>query len=109
MNFPHALVVSITMKTPILPGRPTVAEIDLGALAFNYRQLRKRISKGVKILAVVKADAYGHGALPISLKLEKLGVEYLGVAISDEGVQLRKGGGKAPILILGGSYEGEAE
>ena len=109
MNFPYSLVVSITMKTPILSGRPTIAEIDLSALAFNYRQLRKRISKGVKILAVVKADAYGHGALPISLKLEKLGVEYLGVAISDEGVQLRKGGVKAPILILGGIYEGEAD
>jgi len=109
MNFFYSLVVSITMKRPILSGRPTVAEIDLGALAFNYRQLRKRIPKGVKILAVVKADAYGHGALPISLKLEKLGVEYLGVAISDEGVQLRKGGVKAPILILGGIYEGEAD
>ena len=109
MNFFYSLVVSITMKRPILSGRPTVAEIDLGALAFNYRQLRKRIPKGVKILAVVKADAYGHGALPISLKLEKLGVKYLGVAISDEGVQLRKGGVKAPILILGGIYEGEAD
>ena len=52
-------------------GRPTVAEIDLGALAFNYRQIQKRIPKGVKLLAVVKADAYGHGAIPISLKLEQ--------------------------------------
>jgi alanine racemase len=86
-------------------GRPTVAEIDLGSLEFNYRQLQKRIPEGVKLLAVVKADAYGHGAIPISLKLEKLGVAYLGVAISDEGVELRKGGVKAPILILGGIYK----
>ena len=86
-------------------GRPTVAEIDLGSLEFNYRQLRKRIPEGVKLLAVVKADAYGHGAIPISRKLEKLGVAYLGVAISDEGVELRKGGVKAPILILGGIYK----
>jgi alanine racemase len=83
-------------------GRPTVAEIDLGSLEYNYRQLRKRIPRGVKLLAVVKADA-------ISLKLEKLGVEYLGVAISDEGVELRKGGVKAPILVLGGIYTGDVD
>ena len=86
-------------------GRPTVAEIDLGALAFNYRQVQKKIPKGVKILGVVKADAYGHGAVPVSRKLEELGVEYLGVAMSDEGVQLRKGGIKTPILLLGGTYQ----
>jgi alanine racemase len=90
-------------------GRPTVAEIDLGALAFNYRQLQKRIPKGVKLLAVVKADAYGHGAIPISLKLEKLGVDYLGVAIPEEGEELRRGGIKVPILILGGIYEGDLD
>ena len=86
-------------------GRPTVAEIDFGSLEFNYRQLQKRIPEGVNLLAVVKADAYGHGAVPISRKLEKFGVAYLGVAISDEGVELRKGGVKAPILILGGIYK----
>ncbi|NWF91589.1 MAG: alanine racemase [Syntrophaceae bacterium] len=92
-----------------LSARPTVAEIDLGSLEFNYRQLRRRIPKEVKILAVVKADAYGHGAVPISRRLERLGVEYLGVAISDEGVELRKGGVKVPILILGGIYDGDAD
>ncbi len=88
-------------------GRPTIAEIDLGALAFNYRQIQKKLTKGVKLLAVVKADAYGHGAVPVSLRLEKLGVEYLGVAISEEGVALRKGGVKAPILVLGGMSGGD--
>jgi len=57
----------------------------------------------------VKADAYGHGAIPISRKLESLGVAYLGVAISDEGVELRKGGVKAPILILGGIYKEDVD
>jgi alanine racemase len=90
-------------------GRPTVAEIDLKALAFNYRQLRRKVPKGVRLLAVVKADAYGHGAVPISLELERLGVEFLGVAISDEGVELRRGGVKAPILVLGGIYEGDVD
>jgi alanine racemase len=97
------------MKTSISTGKPTVAEVNLKALEFNYRQIQKKIPKGVNILAVVKADAYGHGAIPVSLKLEKLGVEYLGVAISDEGVELRKGGVKAPILILGGIYKEDGD
>jgi len=90
-------------------GRPTIAEIDLGALAFNYRQIQKRIPKGVKILGVVKADAYGHGAIPISRKLEQLGVEYLGVAMSDEGVHLRQGGIITPVLLLGGIYQEDVD
>ena len=97
------------MKTPLSSGRPTVGEVDLGALEFNYRQIQKRIPVGVKLLAVVKADAYGHGAIPVSLRLEKLGVEYLGVAIPEEGVELRRGGVKAPILVLGGVYGGDVE
>jgi alanine racemase len=92
------------MNSVLPPGRPTVAEIDLNALAFNYRQIRKRTPKGAKLLAVVKADAYGHGAIPVSLKLEKLGVEYLGVAIPEEGIELRKGGVNTPILVLGGIF-----
>ena len=97
------------MKIPKAFGRPTIAEIDLRSLEYNYRQLKKRIPEGVKLLAVVKANAYGHGAIPISRKLEKLGVAYLGVAISDEGVELRKGGVKAPILILGGIYKEDVD
>ena len=94
--------------TPSRPtGRPTAAEIDLKALAFNYRQIKKRILKGARIMGIVKADAYGHGAVPVALELEKLGAEYLGVAMCEEGVELRKGGVKAPILILGGIYSEE--
>ena len=102
-------VRNIVMKMSLSSGRPTVGEVDLGALEFNYRQIRKRIPEGVKLLAVVKADAYGHGAIPVSLKLEKLGVEYLGVAITEEGVELRRGGVKAPILVLGGIFGGEVD
>jgi alanine racemase len=99
----------MSMKKFVPSGRPTVGEVDLTALAFNYRQIKKRIPKGVKLLAVVKADAYGHGAIPVSLKLEKLGVEYLGVAISEEGAELRKGGVNAPILVLGGIFGREVD
>jgi alanine racemase len=88
-------------------GRPTVAEIDLRALEFNYRQIQKKVPRGTKILGVVKADAYGHGSLRVSLTLEALGIEYLGVAIPDEGIELRKGGVKTPILILGGVFSKE--
>jgi len=97
------------MNMSFSSGRPTVGEVDLGALEFNYRQIKKRIPEDVKLLAVVKADAYGHGAVPVSLRLERLGVEYLGVAIPEEGVELRKGGVKAPILVLGGIFGGEVD
>jgi len=97
------------MWSKSLLGRPTVAEIDLDSLDYNYSQIRRRLPKGVKMLAVVKADAYGHGAGPISKRLEKLGVEFLGVATAEEGVELRKWGVKSPILILGGIYGKEVE
>ncbi|MFB0505778.1 MAG: alanine racemase [Thermodesulfobacteriota bacterium] len=87
--------------------RPTVAEIDLDALAHNYHQIRSRVHSGVKILAVVKDNAYGHGAVVIARELERLGVDLLGVAIAEEGVELRDGGIKKPILILSGIYEEE--
>jgi alanine racemase len=89
--------------------RPTVAEIDLDALAHNYHQIRRRVHPGVKILAVVKDNAYGHGAVVVARELERLGVDLLGVAIAGEGVELRDGGIKKPILILSGIYEEEID
>ena len=81
--------------------RRTWAEIDLDALAHNYHQARKRIGPNVKYLGVVKADAYGHGALQVAKKLEELGADYLAVSSLDEARELRHGGVGAPILILG--------
>ena len=81
--------------------RRTWAEIDLDALAHNYRQARKRTGPNVKYLGVVKADAYGHGALQVAKKLEELGTDYLAVSSLDEARELRHGGVNAPILILG--------
>lgn len=81
--------------------RRTWAEIDLDALAWNYNIARSRIGSGVKYLGVVKADAYGHGAVQIARKLEELGTDYLAVSSLDEARELRNGGIQAPILILG--------
>lgn len=81
--------------------RRTWAEIDLDALAHNYHQARLRTGPNVKYLGVVKADAYGHGAVQVARKLEQLGAEYLAVSSLDEARELRHAGVEAPILILG--------
>ena len=70
----------------------TRAEIDIGALEHNYNYLKSRIDKGIKVIAVVKADAYGHGATTVSHALEEMGVDALAVATIDEAVALRKEG-----------------
>ncbi len=77
------------------------AEIDLRALAHNYTTLRAMLPKGCRLLCPLKADAYGHGAVPLALELERLGADYLAVACLDEAVELRQAGVKASILILG--------
>ncbi|MDD5285350.1 MAG: alanine racemase [Desulfuromonadaceae bacterium] len=88
-------------------GRPTLAEIDLAALQHNFQLIRSSTPKRVDILAVVKADAYGHGFMDISRELDSLGVNAFGVAFLAEGIQLRKSGIDKPILILGGLYPGQ--
>jgi alanine racemase len=87
--------------------RPTYAEIDLSALHHNFKVIRSAIPRGTEILAVVKADAYGHGFMDISRELERLGVNAFGVAFLAEGIQLRKSGIDKPILLLGGVYPGQ--
>jgi len=81
--------------------RPTWATIDLGALAHNYDVIEKRLKGKAAIMAMVKADAYGHGAVPVSKTLEKCGVRALGVATVEEGVELRDSGIGVPILVMG--------
>jgi len=87
--------------------RPTWAEIDLKAIEHNYRQVRKTVGKGIHVMAVVKANAYGHGTVEVSSVLERAGVDYLGVATTDEAVRLRDHGITAPVLILGSVLPGE--
>ncbi|MTJ08244.1 alanine racemase [Anabaena sp. UHCC 0204] len=79
-------------------------EIDLGALSNNVRQLVKFLSPSTELMAVVKADAYGHGALTVAKTVLAAGATWLGVATVPEGIQLREGGIKSPILILGATH-----
>ena len=81
--------------------RPTWAEIDLSAIEHNYKHVRKLVGKDVNIMVVVKANAYGHGIVEVSKVLERLGVNYLGVATTDEAVRLREYGVRTPVLVLG--------
>ncbi|MFA6358312.1 MAG: alanine racemase [Candidatus Omnitrophota bacterium] len=81
--------------------RPTWAEVNLNNLEYNFKQVKSFLPAQVKVLVTVKADAYGHGLIPVSQRLSACGVDYLGVASIDEGIKLRKAGIKTPILLLG--------
>ena len=89
--------------------RPTVAEIDLEALRFNLKQLRGLAGDRAEVLAVVKANAYGHGAPEVARELESAGARIFGVATTEEGIELRLGGVASPILVLAGTYPAEFE
>ncbi len=89
--------------------RPTRVEIDLAALRYNYMQLRSRTAPDVDILAVVKADAYGHGAVFVAQTLQDAGASMFGVAIAEEGLELRRAGIIKPILVLGGVWPGQED
>lgn len=87
--------------------RPTVAITDLDALVFNYRSVRSFVGDEVRIMAVVKANAYGHGAVQCSRSLQAEGVEWFGVALPAEALELRRGGITSRILCLGGFWHGQ--
>ncbi len=85
--------------------RPTQAVIDIEALTHNLAEVRRGSAK-TAVLAVIKANAYGHGAALCGAALERAGVEMLGVALVEEGLELRDAGLRAPVLVLGGVSEG---
>lgn len=86
----------------------TWAEIDLQALEFNFRQIKSLLKKSTRVMAVVKADAYGHGAVNCAKPLLDAGADYLAVATVAEAVELRQADIQAPILILGYSAPEQA-
>ncbi len=85
--------------------RSNYCEIDLSAIRHNVEVMRGRLAPGVKFLAVVKANAYGHGAAPVARAALEAGADMLAVAIPEEGLELRRAGIDAPILVLGGIEE----
>lgn len=98
-----ASVATLNADTPLAAwnGRPTVALVDLDVLALNIRHLRGLIGPDVRLMAVVKANGYGHGAVTIARYAVTHGVDALAVATVDEGEQLRRAGIEMEILVLG--------
>ena len=92
-----------------MPTRRCWVEVDGPALRHNYKIMRGLTPKTTRLLAVVKANAYGHGLLPVARELELIGVDWLGVANAAEGAALRDAGVKLPILLLGATLPGEME
>ena len=88
--------------------RPTWVEIDLNNLAANFQVVKERVGPDVKVMAVVKANAYGHGAVQCARRLVKEGAEWFGVALPEEAIELRAAGIGQPILSLGGFWHGQA-
>jgi alanine racemase len=89
--------------------RPVWAEIDLAALRYNLAEIRRVIGPGVDIMAVVKAEGYGHGATEIAKTACEWGAGWLGVALPEEGIALRRAGITAPILVFAVLQADQAE
>jgi alanine racemase len=88
-------------------GRPLWAEVSLKAIANNLRVIRRHIGPKPKILAVVKANGYGLGAVPVTKALDKAGADCFGVTCANEGIELREARVRKPILVLTGFWHGE--
>src|SRR5215470_2302375 len=96
-----------TGETNFTSRRPTWAEINLDNLIHNFRVTKAAVGPDVAIMAAVKADAYGHGAVGCARALERAGANWFGVALPEEGLELREAGITRPILCLGGFWEGQ--
>lgn len=84
--------------------RPTYLEVDLGAIAFNIRQVKRKVGS-TRVMAVIKANAYGHGMIEVARTALENGADYLGVALLEEGIRLREAGFQCPVLVFGGAFE----
>ena len=94
-------MASLIDKLAESPQRPTWAEIDLNNLASNFNEIRNRVGDVAKVMAVVKANAYGHGAVQCARRLVKEGAEWFGVALPEEGIELRAAGVGRVVAIYG--------
>ncbi len=102
MDTPVDVALSVPHTRPEANDRPTRIRVDLDALTHNAAAIRSHV--GVPVMGIVKANAYGHGLVPVARHLEAQGVEQLGVAFVEEGVALRRAGITVPILVLGGIH-----
>jgi len=108
---PLAIIASVAIidRGERVATRPTWAEVSLAALRQNFRVLERHVGPGVTICAIVKADAYGHGAVDCSRALEQEGARWFGVTSLDEAIPLREAGIGGNILLLTGFWRGEEE
>lgn len=98
----------VEQQTNHRPGRPTWVQIDLDNLAANFKQVKERVTPAARVMAVVKANAYGHGAVECARRLAREGADWFGVALPEEAIQLRESGIMQPVLCLGGYWPGQA-
>lgn len=91
-----------------LARRPTWAEIDLENLASNFNQIKTLVSPVARVMAVIKANAYGHGAIVCARRLVREGADWFGVGLPEEGIELRQSGVYQPVLCLAGFWHGQA-
>ncbi|MGB8771183.1 MAG: alanine racemase [Candidatus Korobacteraceae bacterium] len=101
--------MAATLTSSRIETRPNWAEVSLPALRHNFRALQKHVGSNVTICAVVKCDAYGHGAQECALALEQEGAKWFGVTSTDEGAILRDAGVAGRILVMCGVYRGEED
>ena len=85
------------------------AEVDLSAITHNIKKLHQHLRSGTQLMAVVKKNAYGHGAVPVARSAVAAGAEWLGAHSLEEGLELRAGGITAPVLILGPILHSQAD
>lgn len=95
---------AVIRPTDLSHDSPTIASISLPAIAHNLAELRRFLDPNCEILAIVKADGYGHGALPVAQTLFKLGIRRMGVSTIQEGIFLRENGIEGAIVVLGGLF-----
>jgi len=102
------MTVALDKQATPVHHRPSWAEIDLAALASNFHVVKNRVGPSVNVMSIVKANAYGHGAVQCARRLAHEGTDWFGVALPEEGIELREGGITEPILCLAGFWEGQA-
>jgi alanine racemase len=84
--------------------RPTWVEVDKSDFLFNLKKIKEYLKKDTKVLAIIKANGYGHGGIELAKEAVKAGIYGIGVSSIEEGIQFRKAGIKATILVLGSGY-----